>query len=120
MARPDNNTIRAFIAKKIQLWNEGKRQELAEHYRQLAPKGLTFEYVGGPVQDGWQALEDMWTQFGDDVEMEEVDTLINGDEVACYVKNHRRSQPGTYTTTIETYVIGDGTLHERYFYPVPE
>ncbi|HLS98378.1 MAG: hypothetical protein WDA10_06885 [Porticoccaceae bacterium] len=120
MARPDNNAIRAFIDEKIQLWNSGKRPELAALYRAFAPNAMTFEYVGGPVLDGYVALEDMWERFGNEIEMEVVDTLINGDEVACYIKNHRRSQPGFFTTTIEVYQIGDGTLHERYFYPVPE
>ena len=120
MPRPDNNAIRAFIDEKIQLWNSGKRPELAALYRAFAPNAMTFEYVGGPVLDGYVALEDMWERFGNEVEIEVVATLIKGDEVACYIKNHRRSQPGFFTTTIEVYQIGDGTLHERYFYPVPE
>ena len=52
--------------------------------------------------------------------MEIVVTLINGNEAACYIKNHHRDKPGSFTPTIETYVLGDGTLHERYFFPVPE
>ena len=113
----DHKTITQFIEQKIQLWNEGKREELATLYLTMAPSQLTFEYVGSPVIDGWKALDDMWEQFGTNIEIELVDILINGNEVACYLKNHRRDQPGTYTTTIEIYVFNEGTVHERYFYP---
>lgn len=120
MAIPSNEEINNFLAKKIELWNKGEREALANLYREFAPKSVTFEYVGGPVLDAWQALDDMWEQFGDSIEMEIVVTLINGNEAACYIKNHHRDKPGNFTPTIETYVLGDGTLHERYFFPVPE
>lgn len=114
----DDKKITEFIERKIQLWNEGKKEELDAHYRTMAPKQLTFEFVGAPTIDGWKALDDMWNQLGSNVEIELVELLINGNEVACYVKNHRRDQPGTYKATIEIYVFNEGTVHERYFYPV--
>ncbi|MFA7555588.1 MAG: hypothetical protein WCY88_15200 [Spongiibacteraceae bacterium] len=118
MSTLDHQKIKKFFEEKILLWNEGKKEELAALYLTMAPAQLTFEYVGGPVIDGWKALDDMWEQFGTNIEVELIDFLINGNEVACYIKNHRRDQPGTYTTTIEIYTFNEGAIHERYFYPV--
>lgn len=115
MPQIDAQTIREFLDQKIKLWNEGKEAELEQLYRDMAPV-LTFEFVGSPIIDGWDALKGMWRDYGKTIQMEIADLFINGNEVACYVKNHRRDKPGHYTTTVEVYVFGDGTLHERYFY----
>jgi hypothetical protein len=116
MSHPDSSAIRQFLDQKIVLWNQGKEAELEALYRGMAPKSLTFEFVGSPVIDGWEALKGMWRDYGESIEMELVDVLINGSEVACYVKNHVRDQPGVFVPSIEVYVFEDGTLHERYFH----
>lgn len=116
MSAPSKEQILAFVDEKVTLWNAGKREELAALYKAIAPNEVIFEYVGLPIEDGWKALDDMWDRFGDEVEMEIIETLINGNEVACYIHNHRRSQPGAYTATVETYVFENGNVHERYYF----
>ena len=89
---------------------------LAE-FRKVAPNGLTIQYVGSEPMEGWKALDDMWTQYGNKCPTELVTVLINGNEAATYVLNHMQTDEGVQTApSIETYTFTDGTLHIRYFH----
>jgi hypothetical protein len=109
-----------FLRKQYQLWNEGKRTELVELFRAIAPKGFTVEYVGYPAQDGWKALDDIWDEHGGTTRIEVLEILANGHEVAVYAHNHHGGRDGQHINTrpsIELYEFGAGTLRARYFYP---
>ncbi|MAT50164.1 MAG: hypothetical protein CMK32_03145 [Porticoccaceae bacterium] len=120
MAQLDEQTIRNFLTKKIELWNDAKADELEALYREIAPQGLVFEFVGAPaINDGYKALRKMCTDWGGHIAIELVEVLVNGNEVACYVKNHRLAEPGSFVPSIETYTFADGKLVERYFHNSP-
>lgn len=109
-------TIQDFLTKKVELWNAAKADELAELYRQIAPNGVTFEFVGSPpINDGMKALKKMCSDWGGHIDIELAQVLINGNEVACFVKNHRRAT-GDFEPSIEVYIFDDGKLVERYFH----
>ena len=120
MSKLNENTIRDFLTKKVELWNDAKADELEALYRKIAPEGVTFEFVGAPkINDGYKALRKMCVDWGGHIAIELVEVLINGNEVACYVKNHRLAQPGDFVPSIETYSFENGQLLERYFHNSP-
>ncbi|MFA7553496.1 MAG: hypothetical protein WCY88_04530 [Spongiibacteraceae bacterium] len=120
MSNLDEATIRAFLTKKVELWNEAKTDELEDLYRKIAPEGIVFEFVGAPkINDSYKALRKMCADWGGHIAIELVDVLINGNEVACYVKNNRLAQPGSFVPSIETYTFEGGRLLERYFHNSP-
>jgi hypothetical protein len=112
--------ISAFLRKQYALWNDGKRAELFALFRELAPKGLTIEFVGTPVQDGWKALDAIWNEHSGHVTIEVVQILVNGNEAAVHALNHHLEKDGRINTraSIEIYRFADGTLQVRYFYPL--
>lgn len=117
MNTPNEDQIRAFLDDQVELWNAGKRDELFAAYREIAPTDVKIEYIGGPVLDGWPALEQMWEQFGDKVTIEKVQTLVNGNEAACYLRNHVSTEQGVnISPSIEIYRFDGGTMLARYFY----
>ena len=110
-------TIEAFLRAQYSLWSDGKYQEMLAEFRQVAPNGLTIEYVGSEPLDGWQALDDMWQQYGNKCPTELVTVLVNGNEAATYIKNHMQTDEGVKTLpSIETYTFEKGTLHIRYYH----
>jgi hypothetical protein len=119
MNQPSAAAISAFLVEQYALWNQGKRAELIALFRELAPKGLTIEYVGTPVQDGWKAMDDIWDQHGGHVTIEVVQILVNGNEAAVHALNHHVEKDGRINTrpSIEIYRFAEGTLQIRYFYP---
>lgn len=120
MSKLNEQTIRDFLTKKIELWNDAKADELEALYREIAPNGITFEFVGAPkINDGYKALRKMCTDWGGHIAIELVEVLINGNEVACYVKNLRLAEPGSFVPSIETYTFENGQLLERYFHNSP-
>ena len=91
------------------------REGFFQSYRSIAPDSLTIEYVGQHMGDGWPILENMWQQNQSKIEIEEVEMILSGNEVACHNRNKVK---GTETSieTIEIYCFGDkGDLHVRYF-----
>lgn len=117
MSTPDAQAIRDFLLLQINCWNDGDKEGMMEAYRAIAPKSLKIEYVGGPVLDGWQALEDMWSKYNGITTIDPAEMLINGSEAACYMRNQAKTAEGTVVSpSIETYHFGDGTLHARYFH----
>ena len=120
MPNPNETAIRDFLTQKIELWNAAKADELEALYREIAPNGLIFEFVGAPkINDGYKALRKMCNDWGGHIAIELVEVLINGNEVACYVKNHRLAQPGSFVPSIEPYTFESGHLLERYFHNSP-
>ena len=119
MNRLNSATISAFLLEQYALWNQGKRAELIGLFRRLAPRGMTVEFVGTPVQDGWKAMDAIWDQHGGRVTIEVVQILVNGDEAAVYALNHHVEKDGRVNTrpSIENYRFAEGTLQIRYFYP---
>lgn len=57
----------------------------------------------------------MCREWGQHIAIELCQVLINGNEVACYVKNHRRAT-GDFEASIEIYIFDQGKLLERYFH----
>ena len=117
MSNPTPEVIEKFLRDQYQLWSEGKYPEMLEEFRKVAPNGLTIEYVGGEVQDGWKALDDMWRDYGNKCPTELVTVLVNGNEAATYVYNHLQTENGVNTLpSLETYLFENGKLHVRYFH----
>jgi len=109
--------IEAFLRAQYSLWSDGRYQEMLAEFRQVAPNGLTIEYVGSEPLDGWQALDDMWQEYGNKCSTELVAVLVNGNEAATYVYNHAQTDDGINTLpSIETYTFENGTLRIRYYH----
>lgn len=120
MNHPSAEAIEAFLRAQYRLWSEGKYPEMLAEFRQIAPNGLTIEYVGSDPVDGWAALDDMWQQYGNTCPTELVTLLVNGHEAAAYVHNHMQTDDGVKTLpSLETYRFDNGTLHVRYFHQNP-
>lgn len=119
MTAADPAAIAAFLREQYTLWNEGRRNDLLALFRHWAPQGMTIEFVGGPVLEGWKAMNDIWDQHGGHVTIEVVQILVNGCEAAVHALNRHRSENGVDTTrpSIEIYRFAQGTLQIRYFYP---
>jgi hypothetical protein len=118
MAIPDDHEIRHFLHEQVELWNAGKREEQTALYRRYASEGLTIEYVGQPIGDGWATFNHMWDTFGGKVRVDVALMLVNGVEGACHHLNVRLAS-GLVNPSIETYRFEEGRLHVRYFY-VPQ
>jgi hypothetical protein len=119
MRQLDSAAISAFLREQYALWNQGKRAELMALFGKLAPQGMTVEFVGTPVQDGFKAMDAIWEQHGGHVTIEVVQILVNGDEAAVHALNHHAEKDGRVNTrpSIEIYRFAEGTLQIRYFYP---
>jgi hypothetical protein len=106
--------IEHFLHGQVQCWNDGDRDGFIAHYKALAPNGLSLEYVGLPQADAWLMLEKMWDTSRETIRIEAVQTIIAGNEAACFHRNHRvNGDKGT--TTIELYKFESGRLSARYF-----
>tara|TARA_R110002110_G_C13470525_1_gene720951 strand:+ start:66223 stop:66543 length:321 start_codon:yes stop_codon:yes gene_type:complete len=100
---------------QIACWNRGDHDGFFQCYRAIAPGSLTIEYVGKHTGDGWQILEGMWQQNQSKIEIEEVEMILNGNEVACHNRNNIRGTDNCIET-IEIYRFDDnGEVHVRYF-----
>ena len=94
--------IDAFLHGQIACWNSGNREGFFEHYRQVAPKGLSIEYVGRPAADGWPVLEAMWDQQNSRFSVEVEVSILGSNEAACHHRNVMRDGSGSIET-IELY-----------------
>lgn len=108
--------IEYFVRKQVELWNALDRPGMTALYRDHAPNGLTIEYVGSPVGEGWKTFDDMWDNYGTgDIRTDIMEVMINGSEAACYFHNVRIAS-GSYNPSIEIYKFERGNLHIRYFH----
>ncbi|QCG68145.1 nuclear transport factor 2 family protein [Pseudomonas veronii] len=111
---PDAHAIEHFLHGQVDCWNRSDKEGFMAHYRKIAPKGLTLEYVGQPLQGAWAVLENMWERQQPHIRIEVIRCIINGNEAACHHSNNRvNGEPGIQT--IEVYRFEDGLLQVRYF-----
>jgi hypothetical protein len=107
--------IRSFLVKNIELWNAKDRAGHTSLYRDAAPNGLTIEYVGQPIGDGWATFNHMWDTYGGQFRVDIGHIMVNGNEGACLFHNvlvaENKSSP-----TIEIYKFEGGKLNIRYFH----
>lgn len=115
MGAPDADMITGFIHKQIACWNLGDREGFFQSYRDIVLGKFTIEYVGKHSGDGWQILENMWQKNQPQIDIEEVELILNGTEVACHNRNNINGTENSIET-IEIYRFDDnGDLHVRYF-----
>lgn len=115
----DAKAIELFIHTQIACWNRSDKDGFLAAYREVAPGGLSIEYVGRPPADGWVVLDGMWAQQNAKIEIEEVTMIVNANEAACHNRN-RVKGTDMAIETIEVYRFGDdGTLSVRYFIRQP-
>ena len=114
MSIPDSNTIKHFLHGQVECWNNGDKDGFFAHYRSVAAKGLSIEYVGQPERDAWQVLEGMWAQQQPRIRVQVRETIINGNEAACHHLNAFVGGEGGIET-IELYRFDEGLLSVRYF-----
>jgi hypothetical protein len=110
----DKATIEQFLHAQAKAWNEADKGAFFGAYRAVAPSGLQIEYVGRPAADGWPILEAMWAQQSAKIQMEEVASIVNGNEAACHNRNWVRGT-GNWIETIELYRFDSGRLQVRFF-----
>lgn len=115
MPNPTSEEIAKFVREQYLLWNDQKREELMAYFRRMAPNGFIIEYVGKPPQEGEQAMDEMFAQYGGKVRTDLLQLLVNGNEAASYVDN-RFLEKDVGMPSIETYKFEDGKLHVRYFH----
>jgi hypothetical protein len=114
MNTPDKSRIEHFLHGQVECWNSGNKDGFFAHYRSIAGKGLSIEYVGHPERDAWQVLEGMWAQQNAKIRIEVKATIINGNEAACHHRNAFVGGEGG-VETIEVYRFDEGLLSVRYF-----
>lgn len=110
----DRQAIERFLHGQVDCWNKGDKEGFFAHYRSVSPNGLSIEYVGRPVQDGWQVLEGMWAQQQPKIRVEVRQCIVNGSEAASHHLNAFRELEGGIET-IELYRFEEGRLSVRYF-----
>lgn len=115
MAAPSERQIHDFLHEQIRLWNAQDRAGFEALYRRYAPNGLSIEYVGQPVGEGWEAFNQLWDGYNGKVRVEIEAVLVNGVEGACHYENVRIDS-GVSNPSLEIYRFGDGTLSIRYFH----
>lgn len=114
MGIPDLKTIEHFLHGQVACWNKGDKEGFFAHYRSVAAKGLSIEYVGQPERDAWQVLEGMWAQQQARIRIEVHQVIVNGNEAACHHRNAFVGVEGGIET-IELYRFDEGLLSVRYF-----
>ena len=115
MSIPSEAEIHEFLTSQLEMFNEGRREEMTALYRKYAADELIIEYVGQPVGDGWKTFDHMWDNYGGLVKTNCAEMFINGNEGACYMKNVRVAT-GVANPSIEIYRFEPGRLHIRYFH----
>lgn len=112
-------SVKHFMHTQVECWNAGDKEGFFGAYRELAPKDLRIEYVGGPAGDGWPILEGMWDQQQPKITIEEVALIVTGNEAAAHNRN-RVNGTEMVIETIEQYRFeSDGSVAVRYFIQQP-
>lgn len=115
MPVPSEKEINSFLNEHIRLWNACDREAFTALYRKYAANGLTIEYVGVPIGDGWAAFDQMWDTYNGKVRVDIDTILVNGNEGACHYENVIK-ESGQSNPSLELYRFGDGELYIRYFH----
>jgi hypothetical protein len=111
-------TIEQFLHAQAKAWNDGDKAGFFGAYSAVAPGGLQIEYVGRPAAEGWPVLEAMWAQQSAKIQIEEVASIVNGNEAACHNRNWVRGTENRIET-IELYRFDSGRLQVRFFIKQP-
>lgn len=82
----DKKAIEIFLHGQVECWNSGDRAGFFEHYRTVAANGLSIEYVGRLVMDGFPILENIWNQQNSKFAVKVEVIIIAGNEAACHQK----------------------------------
>ncbi|AWI74213.1 hypothetical protein CEW83_02415 [Parazoarcus communis] len=119
MGRVDPAAIERFMRGQVTCWNAHDKPGFMAHYRSVASEALDIAYAGrDEQQDGWFVIEEMWDKHNERFELEVLNTIINGDDVAVH---HRNCIRGTdlVIESIETYRFSPGRLSVCYFLQPP-
>lgn len=112
---PTEKEIHAFLHDHIRFWNAGDREGFEGLYRRYGANGLSIEYVGHPIGDGWEAFNQLWDGYNGKFRVDIEQVLVNGSEGACHYGNVMLDS-GVCSPSLEIYKFGDGTLSIRYFH----
>jgi hypothetical protein len=119
MTTPDSAAIERFMRAQVTCWNAHDKAGFLALYREIAPDGLDIEYVGRNEQhDGWFVIEEMYDKHNDQIELQVVATIINGNEAAIHHFNCIRGT-SQVIESIETYRFTPGRLSVRYYLKPP-
>lgn len=113
-------TITRFMHGQAAAWNAHDKAGLMALYREVAAEHLEIEYVGRTEQaEGWLVIEEMYDKHNAQFRLEQVMTIVNGNEAAAH---HRNCIRGTdiVIDSIETYRFEPGRLFVRYFLKAPD
>lgn len=112
--------IERFMHGQAAAWNAHDKAGLLALYREVAAEHLSIEYVGRADQaDGWLVIEEMYDKHNAQFRLEQVTTIVNGNEAAAHHRNCIRGSD-IVIESIETYRFEPGRLYVRYFLKAPE
>lgn len=112
--------IERFMHGQAAAWNAHDKAGLLALYREVAAEHLSIEYVGRADQaDGWLVIEEMYDKHNAQFRLEQVTTIVNGNEAAAHHRNCIRDS-NIVIESIETYRFEPGRLYVRYFLKAPE
>ncbi|MDX1505085.1 MAG: hypothetical protein R3221_05180 [Spongiibacter sp.] len=113
----DDDKLAHFLHHQIDCWNKGDKEGFLASYREIAPKGLSIEYVGMAAGDPWQMLEGMW-QAQASVKIEVLECIQIGNKSASHHRNVL-ADGSISSETIELYTLSEGRLESRIFIQRP-
>ena len=114
----EEQALRDFVFQQVTLWNAGRKADFMALYRDVAPAGLTLEYVAKQTLTGdaaWAGLAHMWETYNPKVKLQLFECIVNGGDAACYFRN-LWSVEQTISSGIETYNLRERALHARFFH----
>lgn len=113
MDNTQQHSLEYFLHRQIECWNNGDKVGFLQCYKDVAPNGLSIEYVGVAPQDPWLMLEGMWREQPN-VQIEVISCVICGDESASH-HNNIRTNDVPQAQTLEFYSLKEGVLSARIF-----
>ncbi|MCW2527923.1 MAG: hypothetical protein JWM76_2783 [Pseudonocardiales bacterium] len=110
--------IKSFLLRQVDLWNEGDHDGFVDAHRAIAPNGFSVENpVGSTPQVGWDALEELWTNYQAITKLAyaTIITMPNGEaavleEITATVQGHT-----VVRHSLHTYDFADGQMKARYY-----
>jgi hypothetical protein len=114
----DPERVRAFLHLQGEQWNSGDHDGFIAAYHAIAPNGFHMEFpVGGPVQSGWQVLEDLWANYQGKMAVSyPVVAFADNGEFAVIEKVDVVADGGVHSHYgVHAYVLRGGELLVRYF-----
>lgn len=109
--------LRKFLHRQVECWNKGDKEGFLACYRDVAPNGLSIEYVGLPKSDPWQMLEGMW-QAQSRITIEVLECIQIGNQAASHHRN-LLSDGSISSETIEIYTRQQDGLESRIYIQQP-